>query len=566
MSRTTFDDLPATLAPTSPPRPPRRRRHWAKRLERCCCGTFAYLPLVFVYGLTTWAVWVEVNISFYGTAVAGLAGAGLWNWVRAVLGIALWTALNASYSIAVFTSPGSPIDERADVGRRRRGYEGLPTYEDDETPNEGREGESAARNMTMLTAKSTGKPRYCKKCATLKPDRAHHCSTCGRCVLKMDHHCPWLATCVGLRNYKPFLLFLIYTSLFCWLCFGVSASWVWTEIVDDVQTEEGLKLVNSILLAVLGGIIGLVLSGFTGWHLYLAITGQTTIESLEKTRYLSPLRKSMETQTNGRNYFDRAAQDGEVGITGQLKEMHANALPGVLRPEEGEDSGDQSRSPSPTPLSGSSPAKTSLQRNYASLEEQREQERYSAYLDELDSEKMPNAFDLGWKQNLLHIFGHTPLLWPVPVCNTTGDGWQWPINPKWEDARADLARQREARQREEEGWNGQRGDTALPPPPRSDHRWSAGQGFVNQSRPPPGRWQVPGKPDLQLQSLDRRKQSESSEPESYDTSSDEEVKRMYAHPQIQGTRNWNDVPEDFLSLGRKKSRSRNRSPGRRKGD
>lgn len=35
---------------------------WARRAERCCCTFATYLPLSFVYGLTTWAVWVDVNI------------------------------------------------------------------------------------------------------------------------------------------------------------------------------------------------------------------------------------------------------------------------------------------------------------------------------------------------------------------------------------------------------------------------------------------------------------------------------------------------------------------------
>ncbi|KAH7863096.1 hypothetical protein Vadar_013247 [Vaccinium darrowii] len=55
--------------------------------------------------------------------------------------------------------------------------------------------------------------RYCRQCGNGKPPRCHHCSVCQRCVLKMDHHCIWVVNCVGARNYKFFLLFLLYTFL-----------------------------------------------------------------------------------------------------------------------------------------------------------------------------------------------------------------------------------------------------------------------------------------------------------------------------------------------------------------
>lgn len=38
------------------------RRGCARKIERYCCTAASYFPLLFVYGLTTWAVWVEVGI------------------------------------------------------------------------------------------------------------------------------------------------------------------------------------------------------------------------------------------------------------------------------------------------------------------------------------------------------------------------------------------------------------------------------------------------------------------------------------------------------------------------
>lgn len=50
----------------------------------------------------------------------------------------------------------------------------------------------------------------CSSCLRWKPERVHHCKRCEKCVLKMDHHCPWLSNCIGLNNYKPFLLTILY--------------------------------------------------------------------------------------------------------------------------------------------------------------------------------------------------------------------------------------------------------------------------------------------------------------------------------------------------------------------
>ena len=559
-------DLPR---PSHSPSLHRRRKSWGRKIERCCCTGLSYFPLFFVYGLTSWAAYVEVSVSF-------IASTGILAILKAVVGVGLYALGNVSYTIAVFTDPGSPLDGSLanGMGRGRKravaggAYEGLPTYED-----EGEDGVARTGNMTTVTAKADGKARYCKKCQTTKPDRTHHCSTCKRCVLKMDHHCPWLATCVGLHNYKPFLLFLIYISLFCWVCFAVSASWFWTAMFDQARMQESVLVVNVILLAVLGGIIGLVLSGFTGWHIYLAMTGQTTIESLEKTRYLNPIRRSLvRSAEQNRHYVgqngDTEGGEQEQSLLEHLKETHVNALPGVLRPEEGEAS--RAVTPNPPQPNGSSPAKSSLQQSYASMEAQRERQRYQSYLDEQDSEKLPNAFDLGWRRNLEHVFGSRPLFWFLPVCNTSGDGWMWDVSPKWTEARAEIQRQREARTREDEAFGRaeeaeRRWKDEMMPAQGRGLRWAPGQGFVGQH----GLSHDVGAAGvgMQMQPLDRRK-GESAD--GYDTSSDEEQPRQGQGRTNGGagsnTANWNDVPDDFLGLSSKGNGSRSRSRGRRKGD
>ena len=136
----------------------------------------------------------------------------------------------------------------------------------------------------------------------------------------------------------------------------------------------------------------------------------------------------------------------------QFLEWNANAVPGASRYEEGE----EHTSPVPSLYSSThhgqesdnnpsndTPALRALRRTYSHMEADRERDRYAEYLDDKDSEGMPNAFDLGWRRNLAHLFGPNPLLWGLPICNTTGDGWRWEVSPAWSAAQEEMSRRKE---------------------------------------------------------------------------------------------------------------------------
>jgi len=123
------------------------------------------------------------------------------------------------------------------------------------------------------------KLHICVRCAERKPLRAHHCSTCKTCVLKMDHHCPWVANCVGLKNYKYFILFVFYAWMGCTL-FTIHAVKI-LRTLSRSEIEDAEPHFVEIVCSLITAIFAFTLTFFMCFHVYLIAIGKTTLEFMK---------------------------------------------------------------------------------------------------------------------------------------------------------------------------------------------------------------------------------------------------------------------------------------------
>jgi palmitoyltransferase ZDHHC9/14/18 len=137
--------------------------------------------------------------------------------------------------------------------------------------------------------------KYCETCKIWRPPHASHCSTCNNCVERFDHHCPYISGCVGRRNYRSFLTFIISMGFLS----ATAISVVVLHLVFKVRkysNRPNLQLAQAIREAITSGgsavvffIIPIALFGFvfsaglTGFHLYLMWNNVTTAESFKKS-------------------------------------------------------------------------------------------------------------------------------------------------------------------------------------------------------------------------------------------------------------------------------------------
>eukprot|EP01095_Lingulamoeba_sp_RSL-Kostka_P015587 TRINITY_DN721_c3_g1_i4.p1 TRINITY_DN721_c3_g1~~TRINITY_DN721_c3_g1_i4.p1 ORF type:complete len:228 (+),score=50.33 TRINITY_DN721_c3_g1_i4:512-1195(+) len=149
---------------------------------------------------------------------------------------------------------------------------------------------------------------YCNKCNSVRPPRAHHCSQCGQCTLKMDHHCPVINNCVGVGNYKFFILMLTYGVVLAG--YGVITGILKYIIIGWVASSvQEVQVLISILIA-FG--MSLTLIPFAGVHYYYVLKNKTTLEEI--TNQMKRNRRN-----TGINIYDVGYKNNWIQVFGKRK-------------------------------------------------------------------------------------------------------------------------------------------------------------------------------------------------------------------------------------------------------
>ncbi|XP_023327526.1 palmitoyltransferase ZDHHC3 isoform X1 [Eurytemora carolleeae] len=221
------------------------------------CGFFCILM---TYGAVLYADYVVVRWIILQTMQGSL-----WGSVHVFLFNTIILLLFLSHARAVFSDPGIVP---------------LPTHRIEFSDSHSDGGSIAPREDWTI----------CTRCEMYRPPRAHHCRICKHCIRKMDHHCPWINNCVGERNQKYFIQFLLYVGLLSMYAVCLVA-WSWYTDCQGCAKElmiRQTRILHSVLLVMESFLFGMFVIAIGCDQFEAILSDETMVEQVKKQGSFRP--------------------------------------------------------------------------------------------------------------------------------------------------------------------------------------------------------------------------------------------------------------------------------------
>ena len=138
--------------------------------------------------------------------------------------------------------------------------------------------------------------KICDTCHLIRPLRSTHCNTCDNCVIRFDHHCPWIGTCVGMRNYPYFFIYLCFLNLLQIFTGIISIIDIIMKILYNLKDKKDLynnnknkiikmsfcEIIISLYIFIYICITMIFTTGLLIFHIRMVVNNLTTKEELKK--------------------------------------------------------------------------------------------------------------------------------------------------------------------------------------------------------------------------------------------------------------------------------------------
>ncbi|CAF1162818.1 unnamed protein product [Adineta steineri] len=177
----------------------------------------------------------------------------LWKYIPLIQGLILLFVIE-NFFLATFTDPGR--------------YSRAPPDENDDS--------ETTFHKTVEIHGTQCRMKWCQTCGFYRPPRCSHCSVCDFCIDTFDHHCPWLNNCVGRRNYRYFICFLLSVLFHMY----VVISFCIYYLLKNHENLSNLNTIISIILIIFIILLTIPIGGLTAFHFMLIIRGRTTNEQV----------------------------------------------------------------------------------------------------------------------------------------------------------------------------------------------------------------------------------------------------------------------------------------------